>query len=446
MTSQHPSIPDYQWIHVSPPSTVDDFGPYTEASDGLLVTDGGVAMGLAELKSRLDPVSAFRKARARAESNPLEVIGNHFFINRAALKMAEMDALFGLLEEAAQLTTERGERDLKVVDLCGGPGGFVEYLQWRSHQTVTSVNPDRKRPPKRPALEKMSRLSVTGITLGGKDDYRQADFCVDAPVNTFTQVHGPGGDGDILHPEASASVEEALGGRHLAHLSVGDGGFDFAGREEDQERLVLPLLASQLATALSCLCEGGSLMQKLYTVHLPATARLLHLAGSCFEEFTLVKPLTSRPSNSEQYLVAKRRRGGIEAPLKLLESVARSLSAGTRPRLMSPLPQAFLMWLRKTSHTQAVSQMQSLSRMVAYATEPVSPQKGGGGGGGKGRGRKGGGRKGKGGGGKGRGRNPTMSRELKEEICAAFLKRIDLPAKLAKRKRNRAVWPNGMFD
>ena len=375
----HPSVPDYQWIQL-PPIDIEPFTLYSEASDGLLVTDDGWHNELVNLKAELDPVSNFRKTRARAETNPLEAIGSHFFINRAALKMAELDSIFCLIEEAARLTLGRCDGELRVVDLCGGPGGFVEYIQWRSHRTVTSSKPDKRRP----ALEKISNLSVTGITLKGENDYRPNDFCIDAPVDTFTVVKGEAG-GDLLSRGVTSSIVETLGGPHLAQLCIGDGGFDFSGREEEQEKLIMPLLAAQLSAGLSCLCEGGALVQKLYSVHLPFTARLIHLVGTCFEEFTLIKPLTSRPSNSEQYLVAKRRRAKIAPSLGLLHEVTQSLCNGTQPRLMlSQLPPAFLMWLRKTSHSQAVSQMQSLSRMVMYATVKENGKGGKGGKGDKG--------------------------------------------------------------
>tara|TARA_Y100001954_G_C15300167_1_gene355581 strand:- start:164 stop:520 length:357 start_codon:yes stop_codon:yes gene_type:complete len=111
------------------------------------------------------------------------------------------------------------------------------------------------------------------------------------------------------------------------------------------------------------------------------------------------------------------------------------------------------MWLRKMSHAQAVSQMRSLKCMVAHASALREGQGQGQGRGkgrnkgqgkGQGKGRNKGQGKGRGKGqGKGKGRGVDWVRqEEKQGMCADFLKHIRLPAKMAKRKRERAAWSN----
>lgn len=67
--------------------------------------------------------------------NLYESIKNVFFINRAALKMANMDAVFDFM-----FTNPMTEDNVPVVqnnellyfaDVCAGPGGFTEYVLWR---------------------------------------------------------------------------------------------------------------------------------------------------------------------------------------------------------------------------------------------------------------------------------------------------------------------------
>ncbi|RHY14912.1 hypothetical protein DYB25_005753 [Aphanomyces astaci] len=67
---------------------------------------------------------AYREARALA--NPWEALGRWKFVNRSAMKMAELDARL-------HLTKSIGTRDLSFVDLCGAPGGFSEYLVFRAN-------------------------------------------------------------------------------------------------------------------------------------------------------------------------------------------------------------------------------------------------------------------------------------------------------------------------
>lgn len=39
---------------------------------------------------------------ARTRSNPYEIIGKHFFMNRAALKMANLDSMFHLVPNSVK--------------------------------------------------------------------------------------------------------------------------------------------------------------------------------------------------------------------------------------------------------------------------------------------------------------------------------------------------------
>ena len=73
--------------------------------------------------------------RARTRSNPHETIRGGIFQNRAAMKMAELDATFDFM-----FTNPKDERGLSIVsshellyfaDICAGPGGFSEYVLWR---------------------------------------------------------------------------------------------------------------------------------------------------------------------------------------------------------------------------------------------------------------------------------------------------------------------------
>ncbi|KAI9323816.1 hypothetical protein BX666DRAFT_1890683 [Dichotomocladium elegans] len=47
-------------------------------------------------------------------------------MNRAATKIAALDATFGL-------TQTQDNQKFTFADVCGGPGGFTEYLLWRVH-------------------------------------------------------------------------------------------------------------------------------------------------------------------------------------------------------------------------------------------------------------------------------------------------------------------------
>ena len=72
--------------------------------------------------------------QARNETNPFEEIGNSVFLNRAAVKLANIDAVFkltGYVQNPLSFQVDDVEERFVFCDVAGGPGGFTEYLQWR---------------------------------------------------------------------------------------------------------------------------------------------------------------------------------------------------------------------------------------------------------------------------------------------------------------------------
>lgn len=108
---------------------------------------------LSRAKEEFDdvPVAVFK--RVRSACNPAEALGSGSFLNRSAMKLANIDAILGGLlaqvylpgrrsrdnagEETGKPEHEKGatgQPPLQFVDLCGGPGGFSEYLLRRRRQ------------------------------------------------------------------------------------------------------------------------------------------------------------------------------------------------------------------------------------------------------------------------------------------------------------------------
>ena len=51
--------------------------------------------------------------------------------------------------------------------------------------------------------------------------------------------------------------------------------------------------------------KGGNFVCKIFDVFTPFTVDLLFILYKHFEHFSIVKPVTSRPANSERYVVCK---------------------------------------------------------------------------------------------------------------------------------------------
>lgn len=90
---------------------------------------------------------------------------------------------------------------------------------------------------------------------------------------------------------------------NFADLYTHDLGIDVSNNFNTQEAQNTHAHMGAAISALLTLKKGGNFIAKQYTFFEPITINLIIIYASVFEEFYICKPLTSRPGNSEIYLV-----------------------------------------------------------------------------------------------------------------------------------------------
>ncbi|XP_078225208.1 cap-specific mRNA (nucleoside-2'-O-)-methyltransferase 1 isoform X3 [Callithrix jacchus] len=193
------------------------------------------------------------------------------------------------------LVKDREAELLYFADVCAGPGGFSEYVLWR----------------------KKWHAKGFGMTLKGPNDFKLEDF-YSASSELFEPYYGEGGidgDGDITRPENISAFRNFVldnTDRKGVHFLMADGGFSVEGQENLQEILSKQLLLCQFLMALSIVRTGGHFICKTFDLFTPFSVGLVYLLYCCFERVCLFKPITSRPANSERYVVCKGLKVGID--------------------------------------------------------------------------------------------------------------------------------------
>lgn len=205
------------------------------------------------------------------------------FGNRAAMKLANIDAIFSL-------ATNHSLSTFLHVDLCGAPGAFVEYIQYRyplSFTVTLSLSPPKGLPFDLKSID-MSRC----ITYNGES--KSGDIFEEGPsLYSFLSTN---------------PITSLMGGK--ASLVSADGALgSLKGREDMQERDMLRLIISEVSTAFQVLNEGGSMVVKVFDSVEIATLQFLYLVSQSFDDFWIFKPMSSRPANCEKYVVGKGFRG-----------------------------------------------------------------------------------------------------------------------------------------
>ncbi|OAD78340.1 hypothetical protein PHYBLDRAFT_185181 [Phycomyces blakesleeanus NRRL 1555(-)] len=311
------------------------------------------------LRETIRQAPAEPRSTARARSNPFESIGKSIFMNRAATKLAALDATFSL-------SSTSDNKPLVFADLCGGPGGFTEYLLWR----VCSGG---------------GNAHGYGITLKMPDEtdelnWQTGKFRSDAPLN-FTIIDGPDGSGNLYH-EANIL---GFGSKIMSETSnqgvdlvVADGGFDFTGKEEHQENYAQRLLLCEAITMLTCLKKGGTYVCKFFDMNEEFTADLVWLLYQLFEMVCITKPLTSRPANSERYLVCKQLR--FQQPTGLINALMRVQNMMEHKPVMSFVKAAvltedeeFFDYVKMRNFKMLLKQINSLTQLDLHLKDPQRP-------------------------------------------------------------------------
>jgi 23S rRNA U2552 (ribose-2'-O)-methylase RlmE/FtsJ len=130
---------------------------------------------------------------------------------------------------------------------------------------------------------------------GGKYDIESDRYDQNDPERA------PKDNGDLTNP----TTIEHFGGNfkeQKAMFITADGGINWKD-ENIQEQEASKLIFSQLCTAIGIQEKGGNFVIKFFETFTPLSIKLICILKECYTHVYLVKPLTSRESNSEKYAV-----------------------------------------------------------------------------------------------------------------------------------------------
>ncbi|XP_053684883.1 cap-specific mRNA (nucleoside-2'-O-)-methyltransferase 2 [Sabethes cyaneus] len=206
------------------------------------------------------------------------------FVTQAFAKLYECVAAYELVP--------RDRKELFSVHLCEAPGAFItglnHYLQLnrkgiRWQWFANTLNP-----------------YYEGNCLGNMiTDDRFIYHTLDS------WCFGEDFTGDVMkRANLDAIVRRSKQFREV-NLVTADGSIDCLDIPEAQEEHVSHLHLAEAVTALKILTVGGSLILKMFTLFEHCSVNLLYLLYVCFEQLNVFKPCTSKPGNSEVYIIAK---------------------------------------------------------------------------------------------------------------------------------------------
>ena len=173
----------------------------------------------------------------------------------------------------------------ETLHLCDAPGGFIQAVI--DYKTMKYNN-----------IKKCHTISLTHKTDLNVPRYHQL-IKNNVNVNILNEYNG-----DITNPNTHLSILKSLNGKAITFVSA-DGGMTENGDYNNKENIHTQLILCQVFTTCLVLQQGGSFILKIFDIYTDATVHIIYLLMTVFDTVEIVKPLTSRPTNSEKYLVCK---------------------------------------------------------------------------------------------------------------------------------------------
>ncbi len=230
---------------------------------------------LEEQKDQIKNYSQEIWKKARWINNPYDfkIVGE--VINRAFYKYWEIITTFSLLRK----------NDL-VLHCCESPGGFIQGTLLKRGDTHIKDKADF-----------IIKKSIYSFSLKKGLFYSKY-------INNKKSVcisYGEDGTGDINNWN---NIEWFNKRKLKFDLITADGGLqdlDDYNKELQHQKIIL----SQLFFIIQLQKEGGNSFLKVFETYSDFSYTILQLLYECYENVYAYKPLTSRPTNSEKYIICK---------------------------------------------------------------------------------------------------------------------------------------------
>lgn len=223
-------------------------------------------------------------------------ISNYEPLSRSYFKMIE------ICHEFIPTIINKTE-SIKTLHLAEGPGGFIEgIVNMRNNKNdevygMTLISNNKEIPGWKRAKFFLKNNKMVKILIG--DDYK----------------------GDLYNVQNHIHCNDKL--RTGADIITADGGFDFSVDYNLQEFLVSKLIYAQVICAIGTQKINGCFICKIFDIYSLLSCEIIYLCYLLYEQVIIFKPHTSRPANSEKYLICKKFKGISKTYLRELRNVLR---------------------------------------------------------------------------------------------------------------------------
>lgn len=277
------------------------------------------------------------------------------WISRAAYKMWEMLTLLKITDE---------KKSMNMLHLAEAPGSFVQAII--SYRDITS----KKSSGDKHYVVSIKDSNKTVPNLDKLNKALSASHKKKVTLHKYSSVD----IGDLTSVKTLQNIAKNI---KKADLITADGGFNWT-NENFQEQEVYRLLIGEIIGAVMNQAKDGHFVIKFFETFTSTSIKIVEILSKFYKNIFIYKPLTSRSSNSEKYIICESFKITSEKELnKYVSKLIELLEVINRQELVNNLylhnicskyviPKATKIFFKNMNTNLMISQMKQINKMVNY--------------------------------------------------------------------------------
>jgi len=185
-------------------------------------------------------------------------------------------------------------KNLKTAHIAEGPGGFIECVYKYLSKNKIDISTE-----------------IHGITLLSNNrnipKWKIRQNFIDKFNIKLNDKHGSFSDLYNINNIKTfiKNVSLTSDNTNCCDFVTADGGFDFSENYNTQENDFIIFLICEIYIIFNILKDNGNAVIKLYDIYSRNSMKILYILTLFFDEVFIIKPFSSRPANSEKYVLCK---------------------------------------------------------------------------------------------------------------------------------------------
>lgn len=227
--------------------------------------------------------------------------------------------------------------------LAEAPGGFVQAIlkYFEGVEKIYTIS-----------LVKESDINVP----------KYSDLISENPKVHIINTH----NGDLCNPKVVSSIKDKFS------FITADGGFNELNEFNIKEQLHYKLFFSEMLIALNCQEYNGIFIIKFFDTYTRFSCEMLFILSFFYDELIIFKPLTSRPTNSEKYIILKNFKKLTKQHKKIrkkLNNFLKEIDKFTSGILNISLPEHYIQFIKKINIQHSEKQMNCIQENIKVLSD-----------------------------------------------------------------------------